>query len=373
MEVFAIISGVLLLFYSIFILYLIVGVSRVKSFRNKNNYQVSVIIPFRNEENNLARCITSVLNQTYEKNLIEIILVDDHSTDESKKIAEKYLSNGNIKLLHLDEMKPDMKGKKHAIECGIANSNSEIIVTTDADCWQDEDWLENLISSFDDNTGFVAGPVVFANSKNLFHKFQALEFGSLVAIGAGLIVNRNPLLANGATCAYRRELFHEVGGFNDNANLVSGDEEFLMQKIHSNTKKHVRFCFSENSLTYTEPNNKFLSFINQRMRWVSKVRFYKNSFMLLPLSIIYIFYLSLGLLLIGSFLSQDIFRLFVLVFGVKIILDFIFLTIGLRHLKLQKYLIYQPAAELLHIPYIIIIPLIGLFKNFSWKGRYFRR
>ncbi|MBM4174921.1 MAG: glycosyltransferase [Ignavibacteria bacterium] len=373
MLILQIITGALTFIYSIFILYLTIGALRTKTSKYKNSFKVSLIIPFRNEQKNLERCLLSILNQSYESNLIEIILIDDHSTDSSDLIAQKFDKYKNVKYLSLNNVLPHVSGKKAAIEYGIKNSTGEIIVTTDADCWHDKYWIENLISSFDSDTGFVAGPVIYANQKNIFQKLQTLEFGSLVAIGSAMINNKNPLIANGATCAYRRELFYDVNGFQDNSALVSGDEEFLMQKIHFQTKKIVKFCYLEDSLTYTDACVSLSDFLNQRMRWVSKVRYYRNKLMLLPLSLIYLFYFSLGVLFICSLFSISVLKIFLAVFFTKMILDFIFLSVSFRYLTLQKYLSYIPIAELLHIPFIIIIPALGYLKKFVWKGRTFAR
>ncbi len=373
MSILQIIIGTLLFFYSIFILYLTIGSLRTKKSKRNNSFKVSLIIPFRNEQLNLEKCLLSVLNQSYDKNLIEIILIDDHSTDSSNLIAQRFTKYKDIKLITLSNVLPKISGKKAAIEYGINNSTGEIIITTDADCWYDKNWIENLIASFDSGTGFVAGPVIYANQKNFFQKLQTLEFGSLVAIGGALINNKNPLLANGATCAYRRELFYDINGFQGNSGLVSGDEEFLMQKIHFQTNRTVKFCFSENSLTYTEACANLYGFLNQRMRWVSKIRYYRNRFMLLPLFLVYLFYFVLGVLFICSFFSITFLKIFLAVFCTKIILDFIFLSVSLRYLTLQKYLLYLPIAELIHIPFIIIIPALGYFRQFVWKGRTFTK
>lgn len=331
--------------------------------------KVSLIIPFRNEEKNLKRCLDSIINQSYDSSLFEVILINDSSTDNSKEVIKHFIELPNFKLFDLLEDKENLSRKKQAIDFGIRHSTNEIIMTTDADCWHDKDWMKNIVSKFDERTGFVAGPIIYSKAESFFEKLQVLEFGSLVSVGAALIGNKLPLLANGATCAYRKSLFYEVGGFRDNLNLVSGDEEFLMQKIHFNTRLKIKFSFSNGGLTYTKPNRSLKEFFNQRKRWSSKILFYKNKAVLTLLVLIYAFYLFLFLLIAVGVTNSKLIEQFGMLFVGKLLMDFLFLYTSLKLLKLRKYLVYLPIAEVLHIPYILLTPLFGTFGKFNWKGR----
>lgn len=365
----------LFIFYFLFILFLLRGIFKIKSFSTPKDLRASVIVPFRNEENFLRRCVLSILNQNLERKKFEIILVDDHSTDNSLASIEDLIDE-NIKVIKLG----NESGKKKAIEAGIQHSKNEIIVTTDADCFHNENWLNSLLQTFDDKTGFVAGKVVYSNTKNLFEEFQKIEFASLVSIGAAFIGNRFPVLANGASCAYRKDLFIEVGGFKDNLSLASGDEEFLMQKIFFETDYEVRFCSSKKSVTFTEPIQSLSDFLNQRKRWVSKVPFYKNKYLLPILIILFFFYFTFLVSLIYNLfyfkLSMTIFAIFVS----KNLIDFVFMLRGYTLLELSenkleivKLILLFPFAEVLHLFYISFVPILSYFTGFKWKGRKFKK
>ncbi len=364
------------LIYLFFILFLIRGISKVKNINRTNKLRASVIVPFRNEERNLRRTIESILNQDIEKDRFEIILVDDNSKDNSIESVKDLIENNNLRLIKLH----DGMGKKKAIETGINQAKNEIIVTTDADCYHQKAWLRSLIECFDEETGFVAGKVVYDNVNNFFEELQKIEFASLVSIGAALIGNNIPLLANGASCAYRKDLFFMVGGFSDNLNLASGDEEFLMQKIHFDAKYKIKFCSAENSSTFTEPIKSFSKFLNQRKRWVSKVPFYRNKLLLPVLVLLYLFYVfflpGLALIFVNSNLSKTIF----LIFGFKSFIDLIFMVKGYKLLgllkrkyELLKLIIFFPIAEFFHFIYISLIPILSFLTGFKWKGRKFKR
>ncbi len=359
-----------------FILFLLIGIFRIRKEHYPNNLKASVIVPFRNESQNLVRCITSLLDQNFEKERFEIILVDDNSSDNSVELIRDYLNHKKIKLVKLE----NGSGKKKAIEAGINVSNYEIIVTTDADCYHSKDWLRSLVEAFDEKTGFVAGKVVYSNAKNFFEELQKIEFASLVSIGAAFIGNKIPLLANGASCAYRKDLFFKVGGFRDNLSLASGDEEFLMQKIYFDTEYKVKFCSNENSVAFTEPISSIKKFINQRKRWVSKVPFYRNKLLLPVLVILYLFYVINLISFFTSLFKLQFALFFIKIFVLKTFLDLIFILKGYALLELSKekrvlfkLLFLFPIAEVFHLFYISIVPILSYLTGFKWKGRRFKR
>ena len=367
---------VLFSFYFLFIIFLLIGIFRHRKKSYPNNLNASVIVPFRNEGKNLVKCISSLLQQEFDRKRFEIILVDDNSTDNYIEHIKDYLSNPTIKLIKLESG----SGKKKAIERGIQSSKNEIIVTTDADCVHSKYWLKSLIESFDDKTGFVAGKVVYSDTKNFFEEIQKIEFASLVSIGAAFIGNNIPLLANGASCAYRKELFLKVGGFKDNLRFASGDEEFLMQKIHFETNYKVKFCALDQSVAFTEPISRVGKFINQRKRWVSKVPFYRNKILLPILAILYLFYLTTLISLFISFFYKPLAYSLIQVFVSKSMIDLVFMLKGYSLLELAKnksnifkLLILFPVAEVFHLFYISIVPILSYLTGFQWKERNFKR
>mgnify|MGYP001050167692 CR=1 FL=1 len=367
---------VLFSFYFLFIIFLLIGIFRHRKKSYPNNLNASVIVPFRNEGKNLVKCISSLLQQEFDRKRFEIILVDDNSTDNYIEHIKDYLSNPSIKLIKLESG----SGKKKAIERGIQSSKNEIIVTTDADCFHSKYWLKSLIESFDDKTGFVAGKVVYSDTKNFFEEIQKIEFASLVSIGAAFIGNNIPLLANGASCAYRKELFLKVGGFKDNLRFASGDEEFLMQKIHFETNYKVKFCALDQSVAFTEPISRVGKFINQRKRWVSKVPFYRNKILLPILAILYLFYLTTLISLFISFFYKPLAYSLIQVFVSKSMIDLVFMLKGYSLLELSKnksnifkLLILFPVAEVFHLFYISIVPILSYLTGFQWKERNFKR
>ncbi|MBK7980009.1 MAG: glycosyltransferase [Ignavibacteriae bacterium] len=363
-------------YYLIFLIKIVNGLKIVKNDLDSNslNEFVSVIIPFRNEENILQRNLASVESQSFPKDRYEIIYVDDNSDDNSVKVIEDNISSNNVRIIKSENNFNDRAHKKLALKIAIENSKGEIIITTDADCFHRRDWLSTMVKKFDMETGFVSGPVEFVDDGKIFSKLQKLEFSSLIIVGAALIGINEPIICNAANLGFRKSVFKLVNGYEDNLNLSSGDDEFLMQKISTRTDYKVKFCYDKNAVSYTHPNKTIKEFVNQRKRWASKSFYYVKKSITLKLLFIYIFYLSFLIqFLLGIFYDK--------LFFVSLMFNFIFKVFTenqivrrestdlFKKVSLKLFLL----AEILHIPYIILAGFSGLFGNYEWKGRKVKR
>ncbi len=367
----------LLIHYLIFLSIIYRGLSNLKTVDNisqSTNEFISVIIPFRNESGKILRSLNSIQSQNYSSDKFEVIYVNDFSTDDSHEKISGAISSDNVRVISVPEDYSRQAHKKRAVRFGIENSKGKIIVTTDADCVHNPEWLSTLLSYFDKNSGFVSGPVSFISDGSFFSKFQALEFAGLVITGAGLIGAGKPTICNAANIAYRKEAFDKVNGFKDQMNLSSGDDELLMQKISKETVFKVKFCPDKNAVVKTEGNESIGQLYQQRKRWASKGLFYADKFLIVKLILIYLFYLSLPVQLILGLTVENIF-LFSLSLSLllKIAFEFSVLRKGIKIFLNNGLLKPFLIAEILHIPYIIIAGLSGLFGNYIWKDRVVKR
>lgn len=364
------------LFYLRFLWQILSGLKKEIHFYLDNKIKpfVSVIVPFRNESEVILNCLKSLEAQTYPEEKYEILFVDDFSDDDSvlKLNSEKQLVK--TKILSVPNEYGKLSSKKRSIKFGIENAFGEIILTTDADCLHQKDWIASMVSAFDESMGFVSGPVKFSETDKLFGKIQQLEFAGLVLTGAGLIGTGSPTICNAANIAYRKDAFDFVDGYEDNQHLSSGDDEFLMQKIAEAGKYKVQFLFSKEAVVETEANRSVSDFLQQRKRWASKGLFYNDKMLILKLIFIYFYFLSLPAQLLLGLILHPIFlySLLVMVLG-KIILEYLILRKGIpllyRSLAIHLFIL----AEMLHVPYILLAGLAGAFGNFEWKGRNLKR
>ena len=372
----AIIILLLLTHYLFFLLKIFFGLKKVfpQTSENYPDELISIIVPFRNEEENIARTYNNLVNQNYNSEKFEILFINDLSEDNSLEILESLPVKQNVRIFTVPNDYSVTAHKKRAIRFGIEQAGGEIIVTTDADCLHKPDWLKNLVKFFDDETAFISGPVEFISDGSLFSKMQRLEFAGLVITGAGLIGAGAPTICNAANIAYRREAFNEVGGFLYQMSLSSGDDELLMQKIHRDTKYKIKFALDRNAIVATESNPDLKSFYYQRKRWASKGLFYGDHSLLLKLILIFLFYLSLIIQpILGLLLSDIFFFTFTVSFLLKLFFEFLVIKRG-ADLLFNKDII-KPffITEILQVPYILISGFMGIFGNLTWKNRKIKR
>ncbi len=356
---------ILIISYCLFIVYLWMGWERIPVYKNEDyNPSVAIIIPVRNEAANIKLLLSDLQKQTYQGKL-SIIIIDDHSEDNSKEIIENFLKNTDGILICLQ----GEKGKKKAITAGISASNAEIILTTDGDCRVPDTWIEAMVQSFNAQTQLVSGPVKFINEANLFSQMQAIEFASLIGSGAALIGWNKPVMTNGANLGFRKSAFEAVSGFKDNMETASGDDVFLLHKIAYAYKNGVNFVKLKEAVVSTKAQRTLKSFISQRVRWASKWKAYTD--LLTKTTAVLVFMLSLSILLfpfLVAFNSDSMF-LWMNLLLIKSFFDFFFIRQVTRFMD-EK--INGLAFVLLQLAYPIYVAVTALFsfqKMYEWKGR----
>ena len=367
---------VLLFFYIYFILGIYVGLGKLPSRINTKVLDefVSVLIPFRNESENILHSLRSIENQNYPKDKFEVIYINDSSTDDSLTKLEDTAKSSNIKIISVPENFMLNAHKKRAVRFGIENCRGEIIVTTDADCTHKENWLKTLLSYYDKETGFISGPIEFNRGNKFFDKIQRIEFAGLILSGAGLIGINKPTICNAANASYKKEVYKSVNGFDDNMNLSSGDDEILMQKIWKKGKYKIKFCADRNAVVTSLPNKSLRDFYHQRKRWASKSLFYTNKLLILKLVLIFLFYFSLLIqFLLGLFFTSIFLTTFLISFLFKIVFEYAVLKKGSLFLFNESIFRTFLTAEILHVPYIIFFGIAGAFGRFKWKERTIKR
>ena len=368
----AIIFILLLGHYVYFLLKILSGLEKltIPDGEGKSEDFISVIIPFRNEAENILKSIESIENLDYPEDKFEVIYVDDNSTDNSYDLAEQNRKKSNIKLIRLPDEIPSKGNKKRAIEYGIQKSRGDIIVTTDADCIHQKSWLRRLEACFDSDTGFVSAPVEMKSSPGIFAGIQQTEFKGLILAGAGLIGSGNPVICNGANIAYKKSAFQKAGGYGDNLNLSSGDDEFLMRKISDLPEYKIKFCNSRDAAVFTEPEKGITGFFNQRKRWAGKITHYENRSLILALFFIFLFYLSLIIQAVLAVLGYSFFLLlFLFSVLIKFTLEFMIIKKGDVLFTSRNSNLLFLITEIIHIPYIIITAVAAAFGRFTWKDR----
>lgn len=368
----SLLTVVLTLFYFVAVLYFRYGWLRITVPANISpapKTLVSILIAARNEEDKIADTIEDILRQNYPQELLELIVIDDHSTDRTSEIISGYWAAG-VKLITLNEDKPLNSYKKKAISEAINLAKGELIVTTDADCRMNKNWLQTIVSHYEANQyKLISSPVVFFEEKSFFERLQTLEFLYLIGLGAATIGNKNPSTCNGANLAYRKDLFFELGGFKGIDELASGDDELFLHKVASKYPDDIGFCKSSDALVYTHAKSNLTEFIRQRKRWASKSTKYKNKKIVVLGVSIWLF----NVLLVLNALLGIFYPVCLLVFSIVLIFKFLaellFLFPVTNFVNRAKLLWFLPLLTCLHSLYIIYIGIAGNSGKYIWKGR----
>ena len=334
---------------------------------------VSVIVPARNEEDNIWRCLDCVLNQDYPSYLYEIIVVDDRSVDSTAEIVEKMRAeHPTIRLVRIDHVPEGVAPKKHAITRGIERALGNIIVTTDADCLQPKGWLSGIVRYFEPDVGVVAGHTRYTEPQSWFQGLQAIDYLSHRIISAGAIGNGDIISGTGSNLAYRADVWREVDGFGDSNALVSGDDDLFLHRVKRLTKWKIVAATTEDTYVETEPVPSVNAFLRQRARWASKLTGYNIG--LRP------FLFAAGTLMLGLMVVLPLTVLmprrmaaFIPLIGAKIAVDYRVMSKGTEKLG-QRYLMkYFWVGDLIHSYYIMISAVWGILGRFAWKGTVYRR
>lgn len=333
---------------------------------------VSVIVPARNEADNILSCIHNILGQDYPSDLFELIVVDDHSADATAALVRS-LPDARIKLL---QVPAGDSGKKKALNQGIREARGTLIVTTDADCFAPSGWLKSIVGVYESkNPAFIASPVVFAKDHSALERFQALDLlGTMVLTGVGIHKSWF-YLANGANLSFPKEVFLSAGGYEGIDRIASGDDMLLLHKIVRKYPGRIAFNKSLEATVVTHPERNFRDFFWQRIRWAGKTGTYTDR--RLQTLVVGIFFLSAFILLapVILFLTKAVFlwKVYFLAASLKLLADWLILDAGMKYFSRMDLRSFFLRAQFYHLLYITGIGSLSLLlKKYPWKGRKLR-
>lgn len=362
------------LLYALLILWIIRGLARLRPLRGAEASQnLSIVIAARNEEQNIAFSLGTLIKQSHPREKLEIIVVDDQSQDATRTVVERIAAKyPAVKLLAAPENRAAASPKKQALAAGIAAASGEVILTFDADCAAPPRWAEKLSQAMGGGAAAAAAWVLIPDEKGLAAQIEFLDALALQLIGAAAIGWGRPFLANGANLAFRKEAFVRAGGYQGIDSLGSGDDDLFIQKLAAAGRGRIVFVTDPEAAVTTFPVKSWRDFFAQRIRWSSKAALY-------PLWIkaleggLFVYYLALLLglplaWLLGFPLWGPLAAL-----ALKVSCDAMVMRRGVR--MVRRGWSWPPLilASLHHIAYLPVIGLIGQFGRFTWKGRSYSR
>ena len=347
---------------------LVYGFTKINQFEPstiKPTTAFTIIVPFRNEAKNLPFLLESLSQLNYPSHLFQVILVDDASSDGFQ------VSGLPFTTTIINNNRVSNSPKKDAIVTAMNRVTTEWIITTDADCTVNKNWLltlDNYIQTHD--ARMIAGAVTYNCQNTFLHQFQQLDLASLQGATIGSFGIRKGFMCNGANLAYTKTLFQELNGFNGNDTIASGDDVFLLQKAIAQFPKQVHYLKSRPNIVTTKPLNEWKPLFHQRVRWASKTTSYQSSFgkflgvVVLMGNLGWI--LTLGFWIFGLISIEFTIILSLLKFAIDAIL--IFKTNTFLRQKTRKLIL----GSLFYPFFSVCVAFYSLFGKYEWKGRKFK-
>lgn len=358
---------ILFIGYLVIFFYLLSGIQNLDNPHTEQQPQVSIVVSMHNEEKNAADLLDHLIHQDYPKEKLEIILVNDRSTDNTAQIlANKKQQFNQLEIITINNLIRGFAPKKRAIDVAVRQANGEIILLTDADGRPGKKWVSAMVSYFSENTGMVIGYApYFAN--NFFQKLLALEYFSHASIAAATTGLNYPLTCVGTNIAYRKKTFLELNGFGQYKNIHTGDDDLFLQRVRDESQWQIKYATSDEAKVYNAPPATWKKFYNQRLRYASK-GFKYPAIVTLALTGYYFFNLLLCILGVLSLLTLNFPLSLMAIFFGKALVEYVFLKKSGTVLNETRVFSVFPAEFLLHIPYVVYFGLLGNVQKFEWSG-----
>jgi cellulose synthase/poly-beta-1,6-N-acetylglucosamine synthase-like glycosyltransferase len=376
METLILLLPMYFLLYIFFIVRLIFGYAKVRTAEFKNSEPkttFSIVVPFRNEADNLPQLLESIKNIDYPKTMFEVIFIDDFSKDDSgKKIYAWRMENGEYHITLIESVRISKSPKKDAIARAVPIVANKWIVTTDADCVLPTTWLkamnDYIISNYIE---MLAGPVIYKGRNRLSHHFQQMDLLSLQATTIGAFGLGKAFMCNGANFAYSKKLFNELKGFAGNNNTASGDDVFLLQKAMDACPEKVHYLKSKEAIVTTKPVNGWINLFFQRVRWGSKTVQYEHEFGETLAWAVFLGNASLVVFFCLALAAKIPWEAIAILFGIKFLFDTVLLIQANKFLRSGKFF-FPFLSSLIYPFFCVLVAIYSVVGIYKWKGRTLR-
>lgn len=273
--------------------------------------KVSILIPAHNEEKVIARTIEAMLNLEYPRDRLEILVINDGSSDATAAIVSRSAERDDrVRLFNVPEGEGG-RGKSRALNLGLQQTDAEFIAVYDADNTPHPSALKYLMAQLlmDNSLGAVLGKFRTVNkSRNLLTRFiniETLSFQSMLQAGRWKLFKVATL--PGTNFVVRRNLLDKLGGWDEEA--ITEDSE-LSIRIYM---EGYRIKYVPYAITYEQEPETWSSWIKQRTRWVRGNNYVATKFVkqipvfrnkILAVELLYL--LSLYYVFLVAIVSSDI-------------------------------------------------------------------
>ena len=366
---------ILIVFYMILIVSFYKGFDKVEDFYLQNSTSkigFTVLIPFRDEEDNLPELLESLRLMEYPKKLFEVVFINDDSTDKSVMLIQSFMRQHGLSISWkiINNQRISGSPKKDAVRLGVKHAQFEYIATTDADVVIPKYWLACYDGYLQAQPkALVVGPVKLHNVQTFLDRYQAIDVLSLQGSTVGAFGLGHPFMCNAANMCYNREEFLNLDPYQQNQHIASGDDVFLLESLIRHNSSDLGYLKSPQALVTTRPVSSWNQLIHQRQRWSAKLKSSRLVFGKLTGLLVLTTNLWILLLPLLVLLEQLNVKSAVLFFLVKFSIDFLLVFKTARYMDETDVLFSYFPSSILYPLVSIYTVIISMLRPYTWKQR----
>lgn len=331
---------------------------------NIPHYPVSIVIPFRNEQKHLRILLKSLQQQSYDGQL-EILLINDGSTDQSLNIIQEIKKFSRIEITVLDSQFDPASGltsKQQALDFGINHAKYDWIALTDADMQLMPDWLSSLMACSGRKADMVFGHTSIITDKSIFSKIQAFQLDFLFSAAyvffkagiSGSCMGNNILIS--------KQAYQKAGGQKAIGYNIAEDRALL--ELFRQKKMSISCTNPFFPLALTFPCEEWNQFFHQIRRWAKGGIVWCSSLFFIGL----LFSLQNLLFLLACFMILP--RVITSIALMNFLFTWLFTAVSFKRIGSSQKFFYFPLFLLFLLFEAILFSFSSLYgSEIKWKGR----
>jgi cellulose synthase/poly-beta-1,6-N-acetylglucosamine synthase-like glycosyltransferase len=373
----------ILLVYLFFVIWILRGLPKskvdLKAQDDKPQTRFSIIIPMRNEAENLPQLLHSISELSYPHHLLELFFIDDDSEDESWSLVRVFQSihrtipvfllSNSVENSEKDTFETTYTPKKRAIHRAVSLASCPYIITTDADVILPQLWLESYDAKIQvTNADLIAGGVVVAKANTFLSHYQHYDMLSLQLFGYGSYERNQPVICNGANLCYKKASYIQADVHRGKENIASGDDVFTLQKFRA-LGHRIEYLYDPRSLVWTSAVNSFEALLQQRRRWTKKSTAVDSLYFKGVGVLVMLMQLSLVISVIFSVFNTVYLGFLINAFILKFCVDAWSLKRMAKLQSLEICWIEFLKVSLVYPFFTLMFAASSLYGKFDWKGR----
>lgn len=329
------------------------------------NTKVSIVVSARNEERDLPGCIEALLEIKYPKELLQIILVNDRSTDATAHIVNEAAKlHNHIEAYYSANFADNgLEGKARGLSIGMQHATGEWIFITDADGRVEPEWIIHMLSGDLSEVGMIGG-VLAIRANGLLGRIERAVWAYVQLFNVGMSGWGMPFTTVGPNMVIRRSIYLDAGGLESAVFTVA--EDLALFSLVEKSAYSVVTQKSPQTTILLEPVSSYTDLFSQQRRWFRGGVDHDKRYILGLYGIFWYGFFFVVLLWLGWIISP---LLFSLIWVCKFLVEAVHYLVFRTQIYKKPLARYLPLMQIYHLFILIALPLSFLFdRKISWRG-----